>query len=76
MRYLGLLVTHNGTRPINKNLDAIVKMTPPKKKQQVRSFLGLVKYYREMWSRQSRLLHLLNTHMSDKVMFKETNVDQ
>ena len=43
MEYLGFWVTHNGIRPINKKLEAIVNMTPPKNTKEVRAYIGLVK---------------------------------
>ena len=39
-------------------------------KHQVCEFIGLVKYYRYMWSRRSHLLQPLTKLMSDKVKFK------
>ena len=51
-------------------------MTPPTNKKQVRSFIGLVNYYRNMWDRRSQLLQPLNTLMSYKVKFKWTDMEQ
>ena len=49
---------------------------PTMKKCQVRSFIGLVYYYREMWYRQSHLLQPLAELTSYKVKFKWTDVEQ
>ena len=38
MEYLGLWVTRNEIRPVNKKVEAIVNMTPPKNIRQVRAF--------------------------------------
>ena len=56
MEYLGLWVTLTGTQTINKKIEAIVNIAPPKNQKQVRSFIGLVKYYSDMWSKRSHLL--------------------
>ena len=37
MEYMGFWVTQNGIRPVNKRVEAIVNMTPPKNIRQVRS---------------------------------------
>ena len=50
-------------------------MTPPKKNKQVREFLGLVNYYRDMWDRCSHLLQPLTSLTSNKVNFKWTDVE-
>ena len=66
MEYLGFWATWNRIVPINKNIEAILKTTPPKSKLQVRALIGLVKYYRGMWSSRSHLLQPLTLLMSDK----------
>ena len=76
MGYLGFWVTRNGIRPINKKVEAIVNMTPPTRQKQMREFIGLVKYYREMWSKQSHLLHPLTELTSNKVKFKCTDAEK
>ena len=55
MEYLGFWVTRNGIRPVKK-VEAIVNMTPPKYIIQARAFVGLVNYYRYMWTRRPHLL--------------------
>ena len=76
MGYLGFWVTRNGIRPINKKVEAIVNMTPPTRQKQMREFIGLVKYYREMWSKQSHLLNPLTELTSNKVKFKCTDAEK
>ena len=43
---------------------------------QVRVFIGLVNYYRDMWERLLHLLHLLTALTSSKVKFKWADVEQ
>ena len=74
MEYLGLLVTWNGIHSINKNVDAIVKMMPPKKIFRFGAFIGLLNYYRGMWEGRSHLLQTLTTLMAYRLMFKYTDV--
>ena len=75
MEYLGLWVMQNGIRPVNKKVEAIVNMTPPKNIIQVRAFVGLVNYYRYMWAIRSYLLQPLTVLTSTKVRFKWTDVE-
>ena len=51
-------------------------MTPPINQKQLRSFLGLVNYYRDMWSKWSHLLQPLTALTTKKVKFKCTDVEQ
>ena len=48
MEYLGFWVTPRGIRPINKQVEAIVNMKPPKNTIEVRVFIGIVNYFRGM----------------------------
>ena len=74
MECLGFWMTRNRIQTTNKKLKAMEKMTPPKNQKLVRVFIGLVNYYRDMWSRQSHLLKPLTSLTSDKLIFKCTGV--
>ena len=69
-------MTRTGIRRINKRVEAILNMTPPKNTREVHAFVGLVNYYRDMWARQSHLLHPLTALMPTKARFKWTDVEQ
>ena len=51
-------------------------MTPPKNIRQVCALVGLVNYYRDMWSRRSYLIQPLTALTSTKLTFKRTYVKQ
>ena len=51
-------------------------MKPPKKTKYVRAFIGIVNYYRDMWSKRSHILHPLTALTSHNVKFKWNDVEQ
>ena len=59
MEYLGFWVTLIGIRLLNKKVETIVNMMPPKNITQVREFVDLVNYYMYIWYRRSHLLQPL-----------------
>ena len=76
MEYLGFWVTRTGIRPINKKVEAIVNMTPPKNTKQLRVLIGVINHNRYIWSRQLHILHPLTALTFPKVDLKWTDVEQ
>ena len=54
--FLGHWLTPQGIKPYYKKVNAIVQLEKPKNLKQLRSFLGMVTYYRDMWPRHSHIL--------------------
>ena len=70
LEYLGYWITQEGVKPLSKKVEAITNLAAPKTRKQVRSFIGLVNHYRDMWGKRSEILAPLTALTSIKV--KET----
>ena len=56
LEYLGYWITRNGVSPTTTKVNAISNIAPPQTKKQLRGFIGMVNYYRDMWIRRSHVL--------------------
>jgi hypothetical protein len=54
--YLGYILTRGGIEPQPKKVQAILALNPPKSVKELRRFLGMVQYYRDMWAKRSEML--------------------
>jgi transposase InsO family protein len=72
IEYLGYIITRNGIKPQTKKIEAIQRIASPKNKKELRSFIGVVNYYRDMWVRRSHLLAPLAALTSKKAKWKWT----
>jgi hypothetical protein len=68
--YLGYWLTCRGLQPQPKKVEVIMRLTPPKTKHQLRHFLGMVNFSRDMWCMRSHLLAPLSALVSPKVKFE------
>ena len=59
--YLGYVLTREGIKPQLKKVEAILVLTLPQNVKQLRRFLGMVQYYRDLWERQSEILSPLTS---------------
>ena len=54
--YLGFLLTPNGIKPLPHKIHAITNIARPTSTKNIRSFVGLVNYYKNMWPKRAHLL--------------------
>jgi Reverse transcriptase (RNA-dependent DNA polymerase) len=74
--YLGYWITRCGIQPQPKKVEAIMWLTPPTTKRQLRRFLGMINYYRDMWRRRSHILTPLTAMCLAKAKFAWTDKEQ
>jgi hypothetical protein len=74
--YLGFRLTQQGVMPQPKKVAAIQGMRAPRNKKQMRSFIGLVNFYRYMWRQRSHLLAPLAELAGKKAKFEWTTKHQ
>ena len=56
VEYLGYILTRDGIKPQSNKVEAILAIQPPTNVKELRRFLGMVQYYRDMWMRRSDML--------------------
>ena len=74
LEYLGYWITRDGIKPMPKKIEAIQKISIPKNQRELRKFIGIVNYYRDMWIRRSHVLAPLAALTSKKTKWKWTDV--
>jgi hypothetical protein len=56
IEYLGYILTREGIKPQPKKVQTILALNPPNNVKELRHFLGMVQYYRDMWAIRSEML--------------------
>ncbi len=54
--YLGIILTSGGVKPQQKKVQAILALNLPNNVKELRPFLGMVQYYRDMWVKCSEMV--------------------
>lgn len=76
LEYLGYWITRKGISPVLQKIDAMKQIKEPTNKKQLRSFIGLINFYRDMWQKRSELLSPLSALTSKTVPWKWTDTEQ
>ncbi len=56
IEYLSYILTREGIKPQPKKVQEILPLNPPNNVKELRHFLRMVQYYRDMWARRSEML--------------------
>ncbi len=70
--YLGYVLTRDGIKPQSNKVQAILTIKPPTGVKQLRHFLGMVQYYRDLWARRSDMLAPLTSLVGEYSQTKTT----
>ena len=70
VEYLGYWITRDGIQPLDSKVQAMMNIAEPTTKKELRSFIGLVNYYRDMWVKRSHLLAPLASLTSKTTKWK------
>ncbi len=74
--YLGCILTREGIKPQSTKVQAILALNPPNNKKELRHFLGMVQYYRDMWARRSEMLAPLTDLVGECGEMKTTRMNK
>ena len=66
VEYLGYLLTTGGLKPQPAKIEAMHRIMRPKNAKQLKMFLGMVNFYRDMFPKRSHFLAPLNKLASKK----------
>ena len=72
VEYLGYILTRDGIKPQPDKVQAILALQPPTSVKTLRSFLGIVQYYRDMWEKRSEMLAPLTDLVAECGVTKAT----
>jgi hypothetical protein len=76
LEYLGYWITRKGIQPTQAKVLAIQQIQAPTNKKELRRFIGMVNYYRDMWIRRSETLAPLAALTSKHAKWIWTEVHQ
>ena len=76
LEYLGYWLTCDSIKPLPNKVRAIEAISTPTNKKELRSFIGMVNYYRNSWFRRSDLLAPLTKLTGKTSIWQWTDVHQ
>ena len=68
--YFGYHVTRDRFMPIPKKVKTIQALIVPKTRKQLRQFIGMINFYRDIWQKRSKLLAPITALTSKNVKYE------
>ena len=63
--FLGYIMTPTSVKPMPNKVKALLRLSPPKNKNQLPSFIGGINFYNSMWPRQTHVMTPLTEMTGD-----------
>jgi hypothetical protein len=76
IEYHGYILTREGIKPKSRKVQAILTLNLPNNVKELRHFLGMVQYYRDMWARHSEMLAPLTDLVGECREMKTTRMNK
>ena len=73
VKYLGYQPTNEGLKPQPKKLEAIDQIVTPTNPKQLKRFIGMINFYRDIWERRSHILAPLTKLAAETSKSKGSN---
>jgi hypothetical protein len=64
---LGYILTRDGIKPQSNKVQAILAIQPPTNVKELRHFLSMVQYYRDLWARRRKMLAPLTSWLESAI---------
>ena len=74
--YLGFTINRQGIKPQTNKIKAIIGIKAPSNQKEVRAFVGMVNFYKDMWPNRARIMAPLTALCGKGVSFRWTEVEQ
>ena len=70
VEYLGFIVSREGIKPIPEKVKKMIAIKPPKTKKELRRFIGMINYYKDMYKKRAEILAPLTKMTGKNVPYK------
>ena len=74
VEYLGHWITQKGVKPMANKVESILGIQQPRTRKEIRRFMGMINFYRDMWEKRSELLAPLAALTSKTRWWKLTDI--
>ena len=73
VEYLGFIISREGVRPQRKKVQGILDIKEPTSTKQLRGFIGMINFYKEMWKKRAEIMKPLTEKTGKGTKFQWTS---